>query len=156
MDDLTLVTMVAVVLMCATAWLLVAYIGANKAAKARQEEINRLEKIGRSLYLYIKDDLTTGKSAFSFYGGGSARTFEVWRNERLDREARPLIRQWEERHTYAGSNVEPARPRPVPFDPSGLDAVGKASMEYQPVVPEAWREKTETGWRDIDPKEERG
>lgn len=140
MDATTTASLISVLLLISTGFLLVAYLGADKAAKQRQEEIERLTKIGRNLYSYIKDDLTTGKTAFSFYGGGSARTFEIWRNERLEREARPLIRQWEERHTYADSNVEPERPKPVAFDPSNLDEVGKASMEWQPENPEEFRE----------------
>lgn len=140
MDELTTATLIAVLLLISTGFLLAAYLGADKAAKQRQEEIDRLNKIGRNLYSYIKDDLATGKTAFSFYGGGSARTFEVWRNERLEREARPLIRQWEERHTYADSNVEPKPPKSVAFDPSTLDEVGKAAMEWQPTPPEDFPE----------------
>lgn len=146
-SDPVLLATIILVLLCALAVLLIAYVGVQQKLEEREAQIRRLTEIGQGLYFYVKDDLNTGRTALSFTGNvSSIRSFEVWRNDRLDRLARPLLRTWEERHTFEGSDMRINLPESRPFTPDGLNEIGKASMEYQPKVPEAWRE--------IDPEKE--
>ncbi len=108
------------------------------------------ERIGQALHRYVKNDLVSGKTGFSFTGNRAGiRSFEVWRNENLNKAAN-LVRIWEERHAYDQIPVrELGLPSPTPLDPRSMDEVSRKVME-QPVVPDL----RELDQEEFDPREQ--
>lgn len=145
MTETTLLALLLVLLLLTTTFLLVAYLGTQRVLDETKAELDVATKIGNGLNAYVMNELTTGKTGLSFTGDHRAlRALEVWRNEQLN-VAHNLSRVWTERHTY-DSALDVRVPSAQPLTPESVGAIGQASMEYQPKIPEAWRE--------IDPKQE--